>query len=38
VPVEDPQLNAIRERSRFVMERLQRAIEAVGKAAPEGAH
>jgi TonB family protein len=35
VPVEDPQLNAIRERSRFVMERLQRAIEAVGKAAPE---
>jgi hypothetical protein len=38
VPAEDPQLNAIRERSRIVMERLQRAIEAVGRAAPEGAH
>jgi TonB family protein len=37
VPAEDPQLNAIRERSRIVMERLQRAIEAVGKAAPETA-
>lgn len=38
VPAEDPQLNAIRERSRMVMERLQRAVEAVGKAAPQGPH
>jgi TonB family protein len=40
VPAEDPQLSAIRERGRIVMERLQRAVEAVGKAAPapEGAH
>jgi hypothetical protein len=34
VPAEDPQLTAIRERGRIVMERLQRALEAVGNAAP----
>ena len=38
VPAEDPQLNAIRERSRIVFERLQRAVESVGKTAPEAAH
>ena len=31
---EDPQLKAIRERGRIVMERLQRAFEAVGRSAP----
>jgi hypothetical protein len=34
VDAEDPQLNAIREHSRIVMKRLQRAIEAIGKAEP----
>lgn len=34
VPAEDPQLIAIQERGRMVMERLQRAVEAVGRAAP----
>jgi TonB family protein len=38
IPVEDPQLIAIRERGRVVMERLQRAINAVGKATSAEGH